>query len=285
LWLVLYWLIIPDSASAQVYESVGSRALGMGGAFVALADDSTAPWWNPAGPAAGPFLDLAAGKASGSTWIAASIPPLGIGYYRFEAPADPTAIPAGDRQEGRIGNPLRARQFGVTFLQSLMDGVHVGLTAKYVRAESPGGGWGATGDLDAGILAVVGAFRVGAAVRNLRAPVVGGARLDRQVRIGAAFDAAAAGHAPGAVSIDVDLRAYEAPDGRRRVVALGGERWLADRRLGVRAGARLNTTGARGKAVTAGISAAVRPGMYVEAHAVGGSAGERGWGAAGRVSF
>ena len=35
-------------ASAQIVESVGHRALGMGGAFVAVADDSTATWWNPA---------------------------------------------------------------------------------------------------------------------------------------------------------------------------------------------------------------------------------------------
>ena len=42
-------------AGAQIVESVGSRALGMGGAFVAVASDSTATWWNPAGLAAGPF--------------------------------------------------------------------------------------------------------------------------------------------------------------------------------------------------------------------------------------
>jgi len=28
---------------------VGARAIGMGGAFTAVADDATAPWWNPAG--------------------------------------------------------------------------------------------------------------------------------------------------------------------------------------------------------------------------------------------
>ena len=40
-------------ASAQIVESVGNRALGMGGAFVALAEDTTTTLWNPAGPSAG----------------------------------------------------------------------------------------------------------------------------------------------------------------------------------------------------------------------------------------
>ena len=34
---------------AQVFETFGVRALGMGGAFVAVADDATATYWNPAG--------------------------------------------------------------------------------------------------------------------------------------------------------------------------------------------------------------------------------------------
>jgi hypothetical protein len=50
-------------ARAQIVESVGSRALGMGGAFVAVASDSSATWWNPAGLAAGQFVDLAIGRA------------------------------------------------------------------------------------------------------------------------------------------------------------------------------------------------------------------------------
>ena len=36
------------SADWMTYGA-GARALGMGGAFVAVADDATAPYWNPAG--------------------------------------------------------------------------------------------------------------------------------------------------------------------------------------------------------------------------------------------
>src|SRR5215831_18017258 len=49
-------LALPTPARAQlVFESVGMRALGMAGAFVAVADDATATFWNPAGlPSGGP---------------------------------------------------------------------------------------------------------------------------------------------------------------------------------------------------------------------------------------
>ena len=63
--LVLLFICAGTSpAPAQVVEAVGGRALGMAGAFVALADDSTATWWNPAGLTDGPILDLGLGWAS-----------------------------------------------------------------------------------------------------------------------------------------------------------------------------------------------------------------------------
>jgi len=49
--LVLLAGLVPAPAGAQVpvETSGGTRALGMGGAFSAVADDATAAWWNPAG--------------------------------------------------------------------------------------------------------------------------------------------------------------------------------------------------------------------------------------------
>src|SRR4051812_12310328 len=77
-------------ASGQVYESVGIRAQGMAGAFVAVADDATATWWNPAGLANGPYLNAVAegGHRSGSSPSAAggfaiAFPALGLSYYRL----------------------------------------------------------------------------------------------------------------------------------------------------------------------------------------------------------
>src|SRR3954467_6284846 len=87
---------LPAAVPAQAIESAGSRAPGMGGAFVAVASDSSATWWNPAGLAAGPFLDFAiyrnalqagaetapAGRAQ-LLGFSLGPPPAGISYYRF----------------------------------------------------------------------------------------------------------------------------------------------------------------------------------------------------------
>jgi hypothetical protein len=56
-------IIAATDSSAQIVESVGNRALGMGGAFVAVANDSTATWWNPAGLATGPYADASTGRS------------------------------------------------------------------------------------------------------------------------------------------------------------------------------------------------------------------------------
>jgi hypothetical protein len=91
---------------------------------------------------------------------------------------------------------------------------------------------------------------------------------------------------PVIVALDVDLRRYAVATGDRRVVALGGEGWLFGRRVGLRAGGRINTVGAEDRAGTAGVSVAVRSGVFVDWHLVrGGTAEDRGWGLAARVSF
>src|SRR5512134_280502 len=86
---------ISGGAHAQVIETVGSRAQGLGGAFVAVANDSTATWWNPAGLAAGPFFDLTLGwsvtdikdgapaRREQGGWFAAGTPPFGFSYYHL----------------------------------------------------------------------------------------------------------------------------------------------------------------------------------------------------------
>jgi len=315
--------------AAQTIETVGARALGMGGAFVAVADDSSATWWNPAALAAGPFLDVALGwtataadeslpAARNGTWsFALATPPFGVSFYRFRTtdirpfPTDPPSADREDRQEGVGVRSLSVSQFGVTVLHSLLTGVHVGSTVKYVRGTArtaaiagteaslltipdlldsgddlSGGDSEGTVDVDAGILVVAGAIRAGAVVRNLREPVFDGIRLARQVRVGAAFEGEAAATLPVTVSLDADLLRYDAGTGERRVVAIGGEHWLVRRRLAVRGGARFNTVGANDRAVTAGTSVSPRAGLFVDAYiGHGGDAGDTGWGVAARVSF
>ena len=146
--------LIPSIVSAQVVESVGARALGMGGAFVAVANDSTATWWNPAALAAGPFLDVAVGWSTAdidgslpahsdrATSVTAAIPPFGFSYYRLHitdiGQFRTIAGDGGDREDRRVAVPdwsLSASQFGATLVHTLVSDLHVGTTLKYVWAK------------------------------------------------------------------------------------------------------------------------------------------------------
>ena len=325
-------IITATDTSAQIVESVGNRALGMGGAFVAVAADSTATWWNPAGLATGPYSDISLGRTivdlektetssarrDRLSWFAATLPVVGVSYYRLRITDiqgfGPTGQPTVNRQDTRTGVSMRslaASQFGLTVVQSLLPGVHAGATLKYVRGtvrvgtddgsrsdsdlldageDLDGGNANNELDLDAGVMVVAGPVRLGAVMRNIRQPDLGTDAapfvLPRQMRIGAAIDAEQAGGPPFIFAIDADVRRYTTGTGDRRVVALGAEQWLWTKRIAVRGGARFNTVGAEERAATAGASVAVRNGLYLEGYIVhGGAEAERGWGLGTRVSF
>ncbi len=207
-------LAIAHDASAQIVESVGNRAMGMGGAFVAVAADSTATWWNPAGLATGPFSDMSLGRAAtdlkGSvparrdrvSWFAATAPAVGFSYYRLRITDirgfGPTGQPSVNREDTRAGVSVRSfsvNELGLTVVQSILPGIHAGATLKYVRGTVRGGTdegsrpvgelldrgedlEGGTAesrfDLDAGVIGAAGPVRVGAVMRNVRQPEFGG---------------------------------------------------------------------------------------------------------------
>jgi hypothetical protein len=152
-------MVCSAPARAQLYESVGTRAQGMGGAFVAVADDATASWWNPAGLATGayfnavvergrttepadPAADLNAATAasrSGVTGFSVAFPALGLSYYTLRiseigppVPAS-TSSPAGQGELVRPARSMAYRQFGVTVGQSLGEHFVLGSTVKLVR--------------------------------------------------------------------------------------------------------------------------------------------------------
>ncbi|HWF84574.1 MAG TPA: conjugal transfer protein TraF [Vicinamibacterales bacterium] len=148
-------------ARAQIFESVGTRAQGMGGAFVAIADDATATWWNPAGVAGGAYANavIEYGQmqqprnehdASGQpvdAWrtrprgFSLAFPALGLSYYRLSLsemqPISPTAAGGVSRQDqGTASVRLRALvldQFGATVGQSVGNHLVIGSTLKLVR--------------------------------------------------------------------------------------------------------------------------------------------------------
>jgi hypothetical protein len=146
-------------AAAQVVESVGVRALGMGGAFVAVADDGTATYWNPAGLATGPTLDVCGSYATGDVAggpgeggerrgdtaarsFCLAVPAIGLSYYNLRVTSafpsgSSTGADPGDRQDLRpreVGvSSLAVGQFGLTLLQTLAPGITAGATVKAVR--------------------------------------------------------------------------------------------------------------------------------------------------------
>lgn len=147
-------LLVETNARAQPIEALGIRAQGMAGAFVALADDPTAAYWNPAGLATGPFfgaaleggtlertpatLDANAERRSG-LMVAASVPSIGFAYYglRESAVVAADAGASQDRQDPRSSllglRSLVTHHVGITLVQSLTDGLVVGASFKYVR--------------------------------------------------------------------------------------------------------------------------------------------------------
>lgn len=154
--LVASW---PQAAAAQSFAAIGSRAAGMGGAFVAVADDATAIYWNPAGLASGSFFSLTldgtagdaapqdrlTGQEDSSLFLGLTMPALGLGYYRLKTttltPPSVRLVPAESSPSSRhlsvVGesrlDTLVTHHAGVTLVQSLWAGVAVGTTLKLVR--------------------------------------------------------------------------------------------------------------------------------------------------------
>jgi F plasmid transfer operon protein TraF len=154
-------LLFPSAAAAQAIETVGTRPAGMSGAFVAVADDASAVYWNPGGLANASIFSLVIDRTQGRTGlsepaagsrsgflIALAAPALGLTYYRLRATAlagpDLAIEPAGPgRNVIRPGevrlDTLVTHHAGVTLVQSLTDGIAVGATLKMVRGIATGG--------------------------------------------------------------------------------------------------------------------------------------------------
>jgi hypothetical protein len=163
-------LLAAAPVSAQIYESVGIRAQGMAGAFVAVADDADATWWNPAGLAGGAYFSSVTeygtqqdpADATGPGGIALpswrsdargftmTFPSLGLSYYRLQVsqiqPFGATGANGLDRQDqGRapvVSSSIVLQEFGLTVGQSIGRHLVLGSTARVVR----GGAASVTGD-------------------------------------------------------------------------------------------------------------------------------------------
>jgi hypothetical protein len=307
---VLLAMLVPATAVAQqVFESVGSRALGMAGAFVAVADDATAVYWNPAGLAAGgpagatiEWTRFRTGDqhgppvpgptSRGSSLFSLGTWPIGLSYARLQA-TDLSASPGGT-----VAETLQTTQFGATIVQQAARGVVVGSTLKYVSGMVAGQlAQGRTAqdaltsagrltartsgrfDLDVGLMVDMDKVRVGLTARNLRSPAFPGIAgdtvvLKRQSRIGVAVLPT---HGL-TLAMDLDLTKLDLREGFRRMIAFGGEGHLGAR-LAVRAGVRWSLVGPRGQVAALGASLALKPNFWIDGHFTQGHLdGDRGFG-------
>jgi hypothetical protein len=255
-------------ASAQS-PPVGVRAAGMGGAFTAVADDGTAPFWNPAGLASGAFvgltLDFNSLDRRSAQFLGLATPPLGITYFRSTSTvADPS---------GRNGavETFAVHHAGATFVQSIGDsGLAVGTTVGVVH------GHGATAfNADAGVMLAGALGNIGLAVHNIGEPSLNGVPVSRQVRAGIAI------HLRQDLTVAGDAEFLAAPSaaGEWRDAAVGVEAhphpkaWL-------RSGVHWNSAGDAAAPVgSVGGSLAVYGAIRADAQVSFGSKdGDRGWG-------
>jgi hypothetical protein len=151
-------LLSAEAVFAQSFPVVGARAAGMGGAFVGVADDASAIYWNPAGLAGGSYFSLvldggsseavpdraALGQEGSSFLLGLAMPALGLGYYRLHSSTTApgiTLVPEDGTLSSRnltAAAELRLDSLithhgGVTLVQSLWPGIAVGTTLKVVR--------------------------------------------------------------------------------------------------------------------------------------------------------
>jgi hypothetical protein len=319
-------LIGPSWAMAQPFESLSTRAAGMGGAFVAVADDGSAVYWNPGGLASGSFFSLVLDRNLGegqapadvrassrrATLFALGTPPLGLSYYQLRS-IDVMPSPSSPSVPGFTSaevTSLATHHLGVTLVQSLIDGIAIGTTLKFVHGSAGAGTvtgvdldrliddadrldteGGNAFDADIGVMAVMGPWRAGLTVRNVAQPgfelpgVETELKLDRMTRAGIAYQI----NPSVLVAADLDLERVATGLGERRGLAVGGEGRVLPK-LFVRGGLNVNVAGdqpsGRATGVSVGASYAVWESFQVDAQATfGEEAAARGWGIAGRVVF
>lgn len=217
---VLAATAIPVLAAAQSFDAAGTRAQSMGGAFVAVADDATATWWNPAGLGGGPLLStvverghtrapsdpspLGPGTRNRTSGFALAYPAMGLSYYRFRVsdlgPLGSIVAAEPGRQDEGIAVPVvrsvSVSAFGITVGQSLGDHLIVASTLRLLRAGalvasdvSPGALDRAedasvprhtAGDIDLGAMVRFGTVSLGGVLKHVGEPGVGEGR-DRLV--------------------------------------------------------------------------------------------------------
>jgi hypothetical protein len=287
---VVLWTTVsvcaPFTAYAQRIDDVGARAQGMAGAFVAVSNDATATWWNPAGLATAlSFADLTAEiDQHGARAVAVGFPSLGVSYYHRNIsqiqPSNSTEPGGSGRQDpGAAGSGLPVSesvgvgQVGVTVGQSLGSHLVIGSTLKLEWAKSS-----TRADLDIGAMATVGFLRMGVVMRDISEPEFGSGGdtlvLPRRARAGVAWLSPGPRH-PFVVDVDADLNSATVGGHDEQDVSAGGETWMFGGRIGVRGGVGRNVAEGSGSFGAFGLSVAPYPRVFVEGFITRGDSGRR----------
>jgi len=231
-----------------LHDGVGARPLAMGGSFVAVADDATATYWNPAGIAQleGPNISAmyadrfnAGLRYQFLNFVQGGRNSLGVSLLRLDA-VDILHVTRRDA----LGHPIRDlndtvkhsdNALLVTYGIKLSDYVYIGVTGKGIYRElldNSAMGWG----VDAGALIKTEYFSIGVNVQNI-AIVEGNIKWDTDddtkdtipmnIKAGGAIRLLEGALVAAA---DVDIM------GDSQALHLGGELWLVKNVLAVRGG-------------------------------------------------
>ena len=130
------------TAATFLEISVGASAVGMGGAFVSLANDATALHWNPAGIAG---LKQTNAVVVHTDWIAdtkfdyagIALPMMDVGTLGFSI----TSLSMGDMKVRTVDFPEGTGEYfsasdlaaGLSFSRQLTERFSIGLSAKYIQ--------------------------------------------------------------------------------------------------------------------------------------------------------
>ena len=323
---VLLAVLAPSTAHAQIrFETVGARALGLSGAFVAVADDPTAVFWNPAALVHGAPAALTigldrfqfrkqngppkpGGGESSSEYFAFGTWPLGLSYGHFHD--------GGIRQTGgaeMVAESLSIHQIGFSVLQTLVDWdirgeratVTGGAPIKYVRRTAGTAVFLADGtveeaidaaraqpgdtknaiDVDAAVLADFGRIRAGLTLKNLTSPSFP-TMAGSEIRLPRLARLGLSAHPAAGVTLAIDVDLDTAdPLVGHRQVIALGGETRLGARAALRGGVRWQPSGEHQPVGALGGSLCFRQGLWIDGYVAIGRSHDQGFGIALRGGF